>query len=380
MRWRPRPAADEAPDGALAGVRVLELATLVPGPLATLLLADAGADVIKIEAPGGGDEMRAYRPRFGSTSANFALLNRGKRAVTLDLKSDRGRAALTELAADADVLVEQFRPGVADRLGFGWPELKAVNPRLVYCSITGYGQDGPRRRRAGHDLTYQAEAGMLDLCRDGDGAPSLPPALVADLAGGAYPAVMNILLALRQRDLTGRGCRLDIAMFDNLFPLMYWGLASGHADGSWPRPGGELVTGGSPRYRIYRTSDGRHLAVAPLEDRFWRRFCELVDLPERHRAADADPALATAAVAEVIAGRTAAQWNEVFDGEDVCVAEVRSLAEAVADPAVAARKLFERTVAEGDAVMPALPTPWSAALRDGRRSATYPDRSADLDE
>jgi crotonobetainyl-CoA:carnitine CoA-transferase CaiB-like acyl-CoA transferase len=369
MRWR-----DAGPGGApLAGLRVLDCSTLLPGPLATLLLADAGADVIKVERPGTGDEMRSYRPALGPTSANFALLNRGKRSVVLDLKSADGLAEFRRLLEGADVLVEQFRPGVMERLGLGPDILLAEHPRLVYCSITGYGRTGPKRGRAGHDLTYLAETGMLALTTDGTGAPVLPPALIADIAGGAYPAVMNILLALHRRERTGAGAYLDVAMTDNLFPLMYWALGQGFAARQWPRPGGELVTGGSPRYRVYPTADGGHLAAAPLEDRFWKAFCDAVGLPERWRDDTTDPAGTAAAVAALVATRTAEHWRRTFAEVDACASVVVDLEHAVTEPHVAARSLFARSVVTPTGErMPALPTPWAPGLADPETPATVP--------
>jgi alpha-methylacyl-CoA racemase len=207
------------PPGPLQGIRVIDFTTLLPGPLATLLLAEAGAEVVKIERPGVGDESRMYIPRLGSTSVNFALLNRGKRSVVADLKDPDQLSGLRKRIDQADVLVEQFRPGVMDRLGLGYEKVRETNPELVYCSITGYGQVGPRAGRAGHDLNYLADTGILDLTRDSAGAPTLPPVLIADIAGGSYPAVINILLALRARDISGTGTHLDISMSHNLFPL-----------------------------------------------------------------------------------------------------------------------------------------------------------------
>lgn len=341
---------------ALSDVRVLDFSTLLPGPFATQLLAAAGADVIKVERPGAGDEMRSYSPRFGSTSANFAILNAGKRSVAVDLKNPAERDRLHGLLRDADVLVEQFRPGVMNRLGLDYPSVRAVNPRLVYCSITGYGQDNARAGRAGHDLTYLAETGLLDLCRDATGTPPLPPVLVADLAGGAYPAVLNILLALRARDRTGTGTHLDISMTRNLFPLMYWAWAGGHATDAWPVPGGELVTGGSPRYQLYRTADGRYVAAAPLEDRFWQRFCDLIGLDVSERDDRRDPAGVRAAIAERIARHDADHWQRRFASADVCCSVVRSLQEGLAEQAWAG------VVTDGDARMPALPMPVSPDL------------------
>lgn len=356
----------------LAGIRVLDFSTLLPGPLATLILAEAGAEVIKIERPGGGDEMRSYRPRFGADSVNFALLNRGKRSIAIDLKAPGARERLLPLVKGADVLVEQFRPGVMERLGLGYEALAAVNPRLIYCAITGYGQEGPRCGVAAHDLNYVAEAGLLALGAAPDGAPVPPPALIADIGGGALPAVVNILLALRAREQSGRGTKLDIAMADNLFAFMYWALGNGFAAGAWPRPGGELVTGGSPRYRIYRTADGRHLAVAALEQKFWERFCALIGLEPALRDDARDPAATARAVAERIGARSAAEWRALLAGEDVCCSVVASLEEALADPHFRARRLFEHKLVAGGREIPALPVPLAAAFRAPPAAAGYP--------
>jgi alpha-methylacyl-CoA racemase len=181
----------------LAGIKVIDFSTLLPGPLASLILLEAGAEVIRIERPGLSDELRDYEPRFGAASAAFALLNRGKRSIALDLKAKRATERLMPILCAADVLIEQFRPGVMARLGLGYEAIEAINPRLIYCSITGYGQSGPKAQSAGHDLNYMAETGLLHLAAGADGAPVVPPALIADIAGGSYPAALNILLALR---------------------------------------------------------------------------------------------------------------------------------------------------------------------------------------
>ncbi len=347
----------------LDGIRVLDFTTLLPGPLATLLLAEAGAEVIKIERPGAGDEMRLYQPRFGADSVNFALLNRGKRSIALDLKMPGAIARLRPLIDSADVVVEQFRPGVMERLGLGWDRLSEQNPRLVYCAITGYGQDGPKAQVAAHDLNYLAETGLLSLSAGADGAPVVPPALIADIGGGAYPAVVNILLGLAQRSRTGKGCRIDVSMTDNLFAFAYWAIGSGLAAGAWPRPGGELVTGGSPRYNIYRTADARFLAAAPLEDRFWINFCELIGLEARFRDDDADPSASRAAVAAKIAAASAAVWQARIAGKDVCCAVVATIEEALADPHFIARGLFSRRLGGPGRTLPALPVPIDPSFR-----------------
>lgn len=357
----------------LGGIRVLDFSTLLPGPLATLILAEAGAQVIKVERPDRGDEMRSYTPKFGEDSANFALLNRGKESVAVDLKSSQGRERLRSLVECADVLVEQFRPGVMDRLGLGYEEVSKANPGIVYCSITGYGQEGSRAGVAAHDLNYAAEAGLLSLVRGSGGEPVLPHALLADIGGGAYPAVMNILLALLCRERTGEGAHLDISMGDNVFTFLYWALGNGFAAGRWPETGGELVTGGSPRYNLYRTSDGGYVAAAPLEEKFWQSFCDLVGLENGERNDAADPGATREAVARCIGEHPVSYWQERFEGQDVCCSVVRTVEEAVEDEHFRARGLFEQELYDGEGQsIPALPVPVAVALRRTERRLGYP--------
>jgi len=355
----------------LEGVTVLDFSTLLPGPMCTLLLAEAGARVIKIERPGTGDEMRGYTPRVGADSVNFALLNRGKRSIAIDLKDATARTRLEPLLRAADVVVEQFRPGVMDRLGLGYEALRALNPRLIYCAITGYGQTGPRAQVAAHDLNYVAESGMLSLAAGADGAPVVPAALVADLAGGAYPAVINILLALRQRDRDGAGCKLDIAMSDNLFSFLYWALGEGELTGAWPGPASAMVTGGSPRYQVYRTQDGRFVAAAPLEQKFWETFCATIELPAALRDDRPDPQATRHAVAQCIAGRSADAWRAAFAGKDLCCCIVSTMQEAVADPQFRARGLFAHKISTDACDLTAVPVPVVDAFRDPQ-PAGYP--------
>lgn len=356
----------------LEGVRVLDFSTLVPGPLATLLLVDAGAEVLKIERPGRGDEMRGYEPKCGPDSLSFALLNRGKRSITLDLKAPDAVERLMPLLRTADVLVEQYRPGVMDRLGLGYEALAAINPGLIYCSITGYGQSGPKAQSAGHDLNFVADSGMLSLATGADGAPVLPPVQVGDIGGGAYPAVVNILLALLERNRSGKGCHLDIAMAENAFAFQYWAFGTALAGGQGPRPGGELLTGGSPRHQIHRTADGRFVAAAPLEDKFWDRFCTIIGLPDDLRDDARNPAATLQAVSAIMASRDAAHWRAAFAGEDVCCSIVSTMQEAMADDHFAARGLFARGLVVDGRTVPALPTPIAAGLRADEAESGYP--------
>jgi crotonobetainyl-CoA:carnitine CoA-transferase CaiB-like acyl-CoA transferase len=361
----------------LAGIHVVDFSTLLPGPLASLFLAEAGAEVVKIERADIGDEMRTYEPRLGVDSANFVLLNRGKGSVAIDLKAPDAVVRLTPLLKRADVLIEQFRPGVMERLGLGYDAVRAINDQIIYCSITGFGQRGPRQGVAGHDLNYLSLTGLLSFVADKDGTPSLPPALIADIAAGGYPAVINILLALMQRRSTGQGSHLDISMTDNLFVLAYWGLANGFAAGRWPRPGAELVTGGSPRYHVYRTADGGHLSAAPIEQRFWDVFCRLIGLDERFHDDSRDPAKVIEAVAACIIAQPTDHWRRVFAEADACCAVVASLAEAVEDPHFRAHNLFGRQTGTGSMRIPALPLPLAEAFRDPALTKLSPALGAD---
>ncbi len=352
----------------LSGVRVLDLTTLLPGPLCTLLLAEAGAEVVRIERVGDGDEMRSYQPRFADVSANYAVLNRGKRGYTANLKDPVQREWVLDLVAGCDVVVEQFRPGVMDRLGLGYDALRAVNPGVVLCSITGYGQENVHAADAGHDLNYLAQAGILGMVTDSDGLPPLPFTQVADLAGGTYPAVINILLALRLRDRTGVGTHVDISMTHSLALLSYAYFAHYQATGAWPESNRGLLTGGNPRYRLYRTADGRALACAALEDRFWVRLLELVGLPELVDVTDQE---AIAALSAAFAQRSAAEWARRFEGEDVCTCVVNTFDEAAdqqyleVDPA--------RSIGAGDARIAALPVPLDPDVRRPPTVEGYPE-------
>lgn len=355
----------------LSGIRVLDLTTLVPGPIATLALAEAGANVIKVERP-GGDEARSYEPRVGSDSGIFAMLNRGKRSVVLNLKSPEGVDRLKRLVAEADVLVEQFRPGVMARLGVSYDALSRINKRLIYCAISGYGQTGPLSAVAAHDLNYVAESGLLSLVTTAEGAPPLPPALIADIAGGSYPALINILMALLQRERSGQGCYIDVSMAENVLPFLYAAIAQEQISGSGPRPGGEMTTGGSARYQIYRTADDRFLSVAPVEDRFWQNFCDRIGLLDEYRDDSRDPAKTTAQIAATISEKTASEWGSIFSGHDVCVAVVATIDEAMKSEHFRSRGVFESKVQAGEVDLIGLPMPFDRRFRSSAASEAYP--------
>jgi crotonobetainyl-CoA:carnitine CoA-transferase CaiB-like acyl-CoA transferase len=348
----------------LSGLLVLDFTTLLPGPLATLMLAEAGAEVVKVERP-GGEDMRHYEPRFDGEGAMFALLNRGKTSLVLDLKIEADRERLRPLLARADVLVEQFRPGVMNRLGLGYEAVHALNPRLIYCSITGYGQSGPRAGEAGHDLNYVGNTGLLALNPGPPDRPVVPPALVADIGGGTMPAVINILLGLRQRDQTGQGCHIDVAMADAMFTFAGHALAAGQATGEFPGLGGARLSGGSPRYQLYPTRDGRLVACAALEQKFWLAFSAAIGLAPEFVDDRADPAATKAAVAAIIASKSAEEWGPKLAEADCCVTIMVTLEDALRDPHFVARGLFAHEIvgSSGTKTMPALPVPIDPSFR-----------------
>ncbi len=366
----------------LDGIKVLDFSTLLPGPMAGLILAEAGAEVIKIERPGAGEDMRHYTPRWGGEAVNFSMLNRGKKSLAIDLKDADALVRLRPLIEQADVLVEQFRPGVMDRLGLGYEAVSAMNPRMVYCSITGYGASGPKANVAGHDLNYIGDTGLLALGMGPRDQPTIPPALIADLAGGTYPAVVNILLALLQRHQTGRGSHLDIAMTDNMFMLSYWALGQGVLEEDWPENGKALLTGGSPRYQIYRSRDGGDVAVAALEQKFWERFCDLIELEDGLRRDADDPGATLAGVASAIGARSASHWQQIFDGEDCCCSVVQTLNEAYNDPHFRARGLFDHKIENADGeVLPAIAVPVVPIFRgDPSKPRSAPALGADNED
>ncbi|MGL4729897.1 MAG: CaiB/BaiF CoA transferase family protein [Bosea sp. (in: a-proteobacteria)] len=313
----------------LDGIRVLDFSTLLPGPMASLMLQREGAVVTKIERP-GGEDMRSFPPRPEGRRVLYDYLNKDKQIIEIDLKSPDALTRLLPLVQACDILIEQFRPGVMNRLGLGCEVLQALNPKLVYASITGFGQAGPRAQEAGHDITYQARAGLISLALDPAATTALPPPLIADIAAGAMQAVTQILLGLRAAERTGLGAHLDISMTGGLSPFLWHQLAEIEADLAPSGGGNGLLTGGSPRYRLYRTSDGRHLAVGAIEEKFWAVFCEQIGLEDALRANAAPASEVIAAVAVLIAGKPADHWRATLETADCCCAIVATVEEAMA--------------------------------------------------
>ena len=359
--------------GSLEGIKVIDFSTLLPGPLASLFLSETGAEVIKIEKPGVGDEIRLSNPQWGEQSVSFSLLNRGKKSLSLDLKDPKNLKILIPILKEADIIIEQFRPGVMKRLGLDYESIKKINQNIIYVSITGYGQYGPKSMVAGHDLNYIGNAGLLSISMGRENDTVVPPALVADIAGGSYPAVINILLALRKRDLNKEGSYIDLSMTENLFPFMFWGLGSGFAHNKWPGNSDGVLSGGSPRYNIYKTSDGSYVAAAPLEDRFWNKFCEAIELPKKFIKMQNDQEKVIEEIRKIIGQKEKNYWLDVFDKADCCCSIVKSIEEAINDNHFKVRKIFENKIINnlGEEI-PALPIPVDMQFRKDQKRASAP--------
>jgi crotonobetainyl-CoA:carnitine CoA-transferase CaiB-like acyl-CoA transferase len=326
----------------LAGIRVLDLSRLLPGPFLTMVLGDLGADVVKIEDPRLGDYMRGIPPLRGKMSGRFLAVNRNKRSLALDLKAPAGRDAFLRMVARADVVVESFRPGVMDKLGVGWTAIEAANPRAILCSISGYGQTGPYRDQAGHDLNYVGLAGVLAMTGARGGAPAMPGVQIADLAGGALWGAVAILGALVGRQASGRGAHLDIAMTEGALALLVAELGNLGA-GARPTRGQESLNGGLACYGVYAAADGKYLSVGALEPKFWLGFNEAIgrrgDLAELVGGPEVQ-ARVRAEVAAILATRPRDAWIAHFAGRDVCCEPVLELDELAGHPQHAARELF----------------------------------------
>ena len=329
---------------ALENLKVLDLSRLLPGGFCSLLLADFGADVVKVEDTGLGDYIRWSPPYYegpetSACSALFLALNRGKRSIRIDLKTESGKRVLLALARDADVLLESFRPGVLDRLGVGYESLRQENPGLVYCAVTGYGQDGPNRDRSGHDLNYLGLNGILGLTGERDGPPVQAAGQIADLGGGALMAVVGIMFALRERERSGLGQMVDCSMFDGALSWLAMVAAAGFATGRFPRRGELALSGALTCYRPYICADG-YVTLGALEPKFWRAWCDGVGRPDLlEHAFDPPGSEAEQAVAEIFAGRTRDGWKAFAAEHDCCLEPVLELGEVLQSELVAARQM-----------------------------------------
>jgi alpha-methylacyl-CoA racemase len=329
----------------LSTLKILDFTTLLPGPFATMLLADLGADVLRVEAPQRPDLVRNMPPFDGDTSAWHGVLNRNKRSLALDLKRPGVVEVVKRLvgAGGYDIVIEQFRPGVMARLGLDDAALRAVNPALIYCSITGYGQTGPLRHRAGHDINYVALSGVMSHSGRRAEGPAPLGVQLADVGGGALGALVGLLAAVIQRQATGVGQRVDVSMFDMLLAWQAHVAAEYLVGGQVPQPEGMALNGGG-FYDVYATADGRFLSVGSLEPKFWQGFCAAIERPDlAARGYDPDPAAQQALKAElrtVLAQRPLAEWQALFAALDVCVEPALTLPEALAQPHTQARDML----------------------------------------
>ena len=323
----------------LAGIRVLDLSLQLPGPFCTMMMADHGADVVKVDEPAPRVRNPFAGEEWGQSPAD-RYLNRGKRSLTLNLKTEEGKTIFRALAMHADVVVEGFRPGVARRLGVEYETLSAANPRLVYCSISGYGQTGPMRSVAGHDINYISFAGILGLCGREGSPPAIPPVQIGDLFGGALMALSGILMALHSRQVTGRGRWVDVSMTDGALSMLSIHAAAVLAGIPSPERGNMILTGMFPCYETYRCACGGYMSVGPLEAWFWDDFLKAIgreDLAGLQYATGEEGARAKAELSRVFLGKTRDEWVTFFAGEDICVSPVLTLSEALSHPQARAR-------------------------------------------
>lgn len=328
----------------LQGIRVLDLTRLLPGPLATQHLADYGAEVIKIEDTAAGDYARTMGAMGGDTSYFYQVVNRNKKSLRLDLKHPEGRALFLRLVEGADALVEGFRPGVMGKLGLGYETLAAINPRLVYCSITGYGQTGPYAQRAGHDINYIGYAGVLDQIGNAGGPPALSNLQIGDLLGGTMAAAFGMLVALFDARACGRGRHVDVSMTEAALAHAIFPLAEVLAHGRVRPRGEDLLTGGVPCYGVYETADGRHMAVGALEEKFWHLACDTLgrpDLKAFHLASGEEGARVRTELGAIFRSRTQAEWVALFDAVDCCVTPVLRMEESLQDRHILAREMVQ---------------------------------------
>ncbi|MBS7249008.1 MAG: CoA transferase [Candidatus Freyarchaeota archaeon] len=328
--------------GPLDGVRVLDFSRLLPFNYATLLLADMGAEVLKIEEPILGDYMRWAPPILKKENAVFLILNRNKKSMKLNLKAEKGREIVRKLVKKYDVVFETFRPGVMEKLGLGYSDLKKINPKIIYCSTTGYGQDGPYVDKPGHDINYISIAGILGVTGRHTGAPVIPGIPIADMSSGVFSA-LAIVSALLARERTGKGQYIDVSMTDTVltFNVLHIGT---HISGYSLGEEGTLSTlGESAYYNVYETKDREFIAFGNIEGKFWANFCKVIgreDLIGKQFVSKKEEKKVLSEVREIIRTKTRDEWLKIMEGQDICVTPVYSIREVIQDPQLRHRKMF----------------------------------------
>ncbi len=329
--------------GALSGIKVLDLSRLLPGPYCTLMMADYGAEVIKIEEPGNGDYIRWRKPAIEGIGARHLTINRNKKSVELNLKTDEGKEIFKKMAAEADVIIESFRPGVMDRLGLGYDEISKINKGIVYCSLTGYGQTGPYRNLPGHDLNYIGYSGILGLIGEKGGKPVVPGVQIADIGGGALMALSGICMALFHKERTGKGQYIDISMLDGAVTWLYAAASDYFASGKIPKRGNNRLDGHFAFYNVYETKDGKYLSVGASELKFWKNICELIGKPEwitLHEGPDEVQEKLKSELAKVFKQKDQKEWLDLLAMEETCVGPVNDIDQIFNDPQIIERELF----------------------------------------
>jgi len=328
----------------LQSIKVLDLTRLLPGPYATMVLADFGAEVTKVEDPFLGDYARDFEPKVAGQGTMFHSLNRNKESISLNLKEAADKEKLLEMVKDADVLIESFRPGVMDRLGLGYETLKEHNEQLIYCAITGYGQTGPFKDKPGHDLNYIGYTGLLQLMGTSDRPPIVPATTIADIGGGAQPAIIGILLALMHRNNTGEGQFIDISMTDGVLSWLQTLLPGYLNAGDTPERGKQMLDGGRAYYSVYETKDNRYLAVGAVEPKFWSAFCKVIereDLIERQEAPAEEHEEMKAEVQAIIGSKSLEEWTAILEPVDACVTPILTFEEMENHPQIQAREMIQ---------------------------------------
>lgn len=326
----------------LEGIRVLDLSRYLPGPFCTQILADFGAEVIKIEDPRGGELGRSLPPLVEGESARFYTVNRNKKSITLDLKKDTGKEIFKRLVAGCDVVVDQFRPGVMDKMGLGYEKLKTLNEGLIYCAITGYGLTGPMRDTAGHDLNYLNLAGITGMNGAREGKPAICGAQIADIAGGTLYAAIGILLALSSRGRTGQGQLVDMAMLDGSVSLLAYTLGEWSGWGRLPVMGDDVLTGGYAFYQIYQTGDGKWASLGAVEEKFFAEFCQRIGRPQ-YAALQWDKERQPEIIADIqsiMLQKNRDEWVDFMTGADICFTPVLTMEEMCEHPQVKAREMI----------------------------------------
>ncbi|MFH1623621.1 MAG: CaiB/BaiF CoA-transferase family protein [Pseudomonadota bacterium] len=368
--------------GALEGIKILDVSRLLPFNYCTLMLADLGAEVLKIEEPKIGDYMRWFPPKLKKENAAFLMANRNKKSMTLNLREEKGKEILRQLAKEHDVLFESFRPGVMKRLGVGYDDLKKVNPRLVFCSSTGYGQDGPYKDRPGHDMNYISVAGILEATGRHTGAPVIPGIPIADMSIGIFSA-FSILAGIISRDRTGKGQYIEVSMTDCMVSYNMMNIASFIASQRSQDSQILGIAGETPCYNVFKTRDGKFISLGNIEDKFWVNLLKLIgreELKEYQFATGEKQKKAMDELQNVFLSKTRKEWLDLFEGKDICYAPVNDIEDLMADPQVKHRQMLLKTDQPGEGEMTTVGFPFKFSETPGKIKTPAPSLGQHTEE